>query len=80
MVMVCGSFFVASLAQCIAVGASCLLWRCAYPIPFHLFEKASPTDPKILSFGYDEWNFVILVMQVIGEEKYEWIMFKDVVI
>ena len=37
-------------------------------------------DSKNLSFGYGKWNFVILVEQVIGEEKYEWVMLKNVVI
>ena len=36
MVMVLGSFFAASLAQCMVVSASFSLWGWAYPTPFHL--------------------------------------------
>ena len=51
MVVVYGSCFAASLAQCIAFWASFSLCGWAYPIPRHLYENAFPMDPKILSLG-----------------------------
>jgi hypothetical protein len=40
-------------------------------MPFHLYWKAVPSDPKILSLANGEWNLVMCVEHVTGEEKYE---------
>jgi hypothetical protein len=48
-VMVFGSFLAANLVQCIACWAISSLCGWAYPISFHLYWKAVPSDPKNLS-------------------------------
>jgi hypothetical protein len=53
-VMVFGLFFVANLAKCIACWAISSLCGWAYPIPLHLYWKAVPSDPKILSLANGE--------------------------
>ena len=53
-VMLFGSFLAASLAQCIACWVVSSLCGWAYPIPFHLYWKAVPSDPKILSLANGE--------------------------
>ena len=56
-----------------------MLCGCAYPIPFHLYWRIVPSDPKILSLMFGEYNCVICVKHVTGEEKFEWEMLKVVV-
>ena len=53
-VTVVGSCLADNLAQCIACCAISLLCGCAYPIPFHLYWRAVPIEPKILSLVYGE--------------------------
>ena len=48
-VTVVGSYLADSMAQCIACWANSSLSGCAYPMPFHLYWRAVPSDPKILS-------------------------------
>ena len=48
-------------------------------MPFHLYWKAVPSDPKTLSLAKGEKNSEICVEHVIGEEKYEWEILKEVV-
>ena len=48
-VMVFGSFLEARWAQCIACCKSVALLGWVYAIPFHLWSKALPKDPNILS-------------------------------
>ena len=48
-VMLFESVLAASLAQCIACWVVSSLCRCTYLIPFHLYWKAVPSDPKTLS-------------------------------
>ena len=50
-VRVSGSFMAANRAQCIACWAISSFGGCAYPIPFHLYWKAVPSDPKTLSLA-----------------------------
>ena len=69
LVVVYGSCFAASLAQCIVFWASVSLCGWAYPIPCHLCENAFPMDPKILSLGNGEKNFVRWVEHVTWDEK-----------
>lgn len=64
-------FFATSLALCIVYWTISSLCRCAYPIPFHLYQKAVPRDPNILSLENSEQNCVICVGHVMGDEKYE---------
>lgn len=71
MVIVFGSCLAANLAQWMACWVVSRLWVCAYPMPVHLYSKALPRDPKILSREKGEKYFVILVEHVIGDEKYE---------
>ena len=78
MVVEYGSYFVASLAQWIVFWASISLWGWAYPIPCHLCENALPIDPKILSLGNGEKNFVRWVEHVAGNVKQECVILKDV--
>ena len=59
----------ASLAQCMAFWASSLEWGCVKPIPSHLWSKALPEEPNILSRGNGEQYFRMFVGHVIGEEK-----------
>ena len=47
-VTVVGSFLADSLAQCITCWANSSLCGYAYPMPFHLYWRALPSDPKIL--------------------------------
>ena len=53
-VVVFGSFLAARRAQCIACWVISMLGGWAYPIPFHLYWKAVPSDPKILSLANGE--------------------------
>ena len=53
-VMVFGSRSAANLAQCIACWVISSLCGWAYPIPFHLYWNAVPSDPKILSLSNRE--------------------------
>ena len=48
-VMLFGSSLAARRAQCIACSRSVALLGWANPIPFHLWSKAFPSDPNILS-------------------------------
>ena len=70
-VMIFGSFLAANLAQWSACWAILSLCEWAYLIPFHLYWKAVPSDPKTLCLVNGEYNFIICVEHVIGEEKYE---------
>ena len=51
---VLGFFLAATRALCIPCYKSVALWGWAYPIPCHLWSKAFPTDPNILSLGNGE--------------------------
>ena len=68
---VVGSCLAAKLAQCIVWWVVSSLCGCAFPIPLHLYWKAVPSDPKILSLEWGELNWVICVGHVIGDEKYD---------
>ena len=70
-VTVFGSYLAASRAQCIACWVISSLCGWAYPISCHLYWKAVPNDPKILSLMNGEKYFVQCVEHVTGEEKYE---------
>ena len=70
-VTVFGSFLAASRAQCIACWVIYSLYEWAYPIPCHLYWKAVPNHPKILSLMNGEKCSVQCVEHVTGEEKYE---------
>ena len=48
-VMVFGSILAARRAQCMACCRFVALFGWEYPIPFHLWSKAFPMDPNILS-------------------------------
>jgi hypothetical protein len=45
-----------------------------YPLPWHLCWKVVPSDPNITSLGRGEYNCLSEVEHVIGEEKYEWVI------
>ena len=47
MVAVDGSFLDANRAHCTACWAISTLCGCVYPIPFQLYRRAIPGDPKI---------------------------------
>ena len=49
MVILCGLSLAARRAQCIACNRFVALLGWANPIPFHLWSKAFPEDPNILS-------------------------------
>ena len=53
-VRVFGSSLVASRTQYIACWAIFSFGGCTYPIPFHLYWKAVPSDPKTLSLVYGD--------------------------
>ena len=53
-VMVSLSVLAANLAQCIACSVVSSLCGWGYPIPFYLYWKAIPNDPKILSLANGE--------------------------
>ena len=53
-VTVFGSILAARRAQCMACCRSIALCGWAYPIPCHLWSKAFPMDPNILSLGNGE--------------------------
>ena len=53
-VMLFETVLAASLAQCIACCVVFSLCGCAYLIPFHLYWKAVPSDPKTLSLANGE--------------------------
>ena len=49
-----GSFLAANLAKCKAYWVISSLCGWAYPIPFHLYWNAVPSDPKTLSLANSE--------------------------
>ena len=69
--MVIGSFLAASLAQWIAYWVVSLLCGWTYSMPFHLYWKGFPSDPKIISLVKGDRNSKMCVEHVTGEEKYE---------
>ena len=53
-VTVVGSYLADRRAQCIACWANSSLCGCANPMPFHLYWRAVPSDPNILSLVWGE--------------------------
>ena len=70
-------FLAASFAQWRVCRASFFVCGWAYPFPFHLCWNAIPIDPHTLFWGNGEENCWNVVGHVTGDEKYECVMWNE---